>query len=253
MTDGAAALVVVDLYGSTRGTDEAIATARASGLMVVEDAAQALGAVDAAAEPVGRRADVTTFSLYATKNITAGEGGVVMSPDASRVAAARRLRNHGGLLTYQHETIGLNYRMPEMAAALARSQLGDLETWTTDRRGQAAELHRVCHEAWGEAATVPPEAATGARTHVFHQFTVRFRSERARDAIADFLRRRGIDARHFYPYTVAELPGVEARQVPCAERLRDTVLSIPVHPGLTDVERSYLLDRIRESAGHIDE
>lgn len=228
----ASAVVVVDLFGSTTGTDEVIAQARDAGLLVIEDAAQAHGALDVEGQRVGKRADVTTFSLYATKNLSAGEGGLVTTTRAEPAEAVRRLRNHGGIEQYQHEQVGLNARLPEMAAALARCQLTRLEERNTRRRENARMLTEWCQEAWGPDAALPAEATAGATGHVFHQFTVRFRDQPVRDAVAASLRAAGVDARQFYPYTVAELPGVTPHPTPIATSLRDRVLSIPVHPGL---------------------
>ena len=237
----ARAVVVVDLYGSTAGTDDALAVARQSGVPVVEDAAQAHGAHDAQGRCVGTRADVTTFSLYATKNMAAGEGGLVTTPSADVDAAVRLLRNHGSRETYRHEAVGLNHRITEMAAALARRQLTRLDDSNQVRRGRARQLSTWCREAWGEAVVVPILDDGERPTHVFHQFTVRFPSQASRDTVADALRADGIDVRQFYPYTIGDLPGVAAAgELPVASALRDTVLSLPVHPGLTDDQLEHL-------------
>jgi perosamine synthetase len=229
---GAAAVVVVDLFGSTRGTDEAIELAHDAGVPVVEDAAQAHGARTRAGVRVGGRADITTFSLYATKNMTAGEGGLLTTTSGELGESVRRLRNHGALTTYCHEAVGLNHRLPEMAAVLARRQLARLDDATATRRRQARDLGTWCRSAWGSDAVVPAEAWEVSSGHVFHQFTVRFGSAERRDAVAAQLREHGVDARHFYPYAVRDLPGVVRRPTPRAEHLRDSVLSLPVHPGL---------------------
>ena len=236
------AVVVVDLFGSTAGTDAAIDVARAHGAAVIEDAAQAHGARDEQLRVVGGRADLTTFSLYATKNMAAGEGGLVTTDDAALADTVRRLRSHGALRTYEHETLGLNHRLPEMEAALARGQLARLDDATAVRRRHARVIAERVRDAWGERALVPREAFTGPPSHVFHQLTLVLPGWR--DAAADALRDRGVDARQFYPYVIGELPGVEAAPTPVAERLRDTVLSLPVHPGLGDDQVAHLLDAI---------
>jgi perosamine synthetase len=230
-TRPAAAVVIVDLYGSTSGTDEAFAVARDLGVPVIEDAAQAHGARDGRGVAVGSRASATTFSLYATKNMAAGEGGVVVTNDDVVDDAIRRLRNHGGVETYRHETIGLNHRLNEMAAALARRQLVRLPANNDARRKHAALLAGWCREAWGEAVAVPT---------VFHQFTVRFPDAATRDSVAGRLKEQGVDVRVFYPYAVADLPGVEPSDTPVARRLVGQVLSIPVHPMLDGDELARL-------------
>jgi dTDP-4-amino-4,6-dideoxygalactose transaminase len=197
---------------------------------------------------VGGRADATTFSLYATKNMAAGEGGLLTTDIGDVADAVRRLRNHGGVEQYRHEIVGLNSRLPEMAGALARRQLSRLEAANGRRRANARRLAEWCDDAWGETVKVPTEAATGASSHVFHQFTVRFDEEERRDDVAAHLRRHGVDVRQFYPYTVAELPGVERRLTSASSRLRDTVLSLPVHPALTEGNQAVLRDAIAASA-----
>ena len=236
------AVVVVDLFGSTAGTDAVFDVARAHGVAVIEDAAQAHGARDASLAPVGGRADLTTFSLYATKNMAAGEGGLVTTDDAGLADVVRRLRSHGALRTYEHEILGLNHRLPEMEAALARCQLARLDHATAVRRRNARLVAERVVEVWGERALVPREAFTAPPSHVFHQLTVVLPGWR--DAAAAGLRALGIDARHFYPYVIGDLPGAERAATPVAERLRDSVLSLPIHPGLSDDQLAHLLGAV---------
>ena len=246
----ASAVVVVDLYGSTAGTVDAISVARRHGALIIEDAAQAHGAKDADGSRVGSRADATTFSLYATKNMAAGEGGLITTPDGGLATAIRLLRNHGSLEAYRHEAVGLNQRITEMAAALARRQLARLDDANDLRRQRAADLRAWCRDAWGEGVVLLPEPDDGAGTHVFHQFTVRFETQTQRDAVAESLRSAGIDARQFYPYTVADLPGVtpDPGGTPNAAALRDTVLSLPVHPGLGADQLEHLRNALAATA-----
>lgn len=238
------AVVIVDLFGSTVGTEEAFTIARDAGLLTIEDAAQAHGARTSEGDPVGGRADATVFSLYATKNMAGGEGGVVTTPGGDVDDAVRRLRNHGGLRQYEHAVLGLNHRITEVSAALARRQLGRLEDGNRARRQLARDLARWCDQAWGQAVAIPPEATTTTLQHVFHQFTLRFARPDLRDDVAGRLRRAGVDARTFYPYAVRDLPMVEPRATPQAERLRDTVLSLPVHPNLSSAQVRHLREAV---------
>jgi dTDP-4-amino-4,6-dideoxygalactose transaminase len=243
----ARAVVVVDLYGNTAGTAQAIAVARAAGLVAIEDAAQAHGARTDEGDRVGVRADATTFSLYATKNMSAGEGGLVTTPHPDVAAAVRQLRNHGALDQYRHERVGLNHRITEVSAALAARQLRRLDAANAARARFAAQLARWCDQAWGDDVAVPAEALAADHRHVFHQFTVRFHDPVARDAVAEQLRAAGVDARHFYPYTVRQLPGVRPQSTPVADRLRDTVLTLPVHPSLDARQRRWLREAVLSS------
>ena len=133
----ASVLVIVDLFGNTASTDSAIAMAREHGLLVVEDAAQAVGAYTAAGEPIGARADATTFSLYATKNVFAGEGGIVATPRADVAQHVRALANHRSIQLGDRRLFGLNYRMNEMGAALAATQMPKLSAYVCRRRRHA--------------------------------------------------------------------------------------------------------------------
>lgn len=241
------AVVIVDLFGSTRGTDAAFDVAAVHGVPVIEDAAQAHGAQVADGSRVGGRAALTTFSLYATKNMAAGEGGLVTTNEAEYDHRIRQLRNHGGIVAYDHQIVGLNRRLTEMAAALARGQLRHLDERNDLRRRAAAELAAWCEQSLGDLAFVPPEAARLAPTHVFHQFTLRCRDQGVRDALVEGLVARDVDARVFYPYAIADLPGVEPGATPAARSLVGRVCSLPVHPGLRSEQRLWLREALAEA------
>ena len=235
----ARAVVFVDLYGNTAGTDELIDLAHEGGALVVEDAAQAHGARDASGARAGSRArvDVTAFSLYATKNLAAGEGGLVTCDDHALADRLLELRSHGAAATYVHRRLGLNHRLTEVAAAMARAQLPDLDLSNRRRVENAHRLDTWCRDAWGDTVRLP---VRGETTHVLHQYTVVFDSAEQRDEILAGLRAAGVDARIFYPYTIPELPGVHAADAPVATSLRDRVLSLPVHPRLNEEQLDIL-------------
>lgn len=228
---------IVDLFGSTHGTDEALEVARSAGIPVVEDACQAHGALGRNGERVGARSALTAFSLYATKNLAAGEGGVITTDNDWLARQARLLRNHGSSSQYVPEISGLNHRLPEMSAALARSRLRRLRTSNDRRRQIAIELSQLCQSVIPEG-TVPQ--ALPYECHVFHQFTVVLPDPKVREQVRNLLRDRGVDARVFYPYTIGQLPGVVPVALPTAAWLRDRVLSLPVHPGLSNAQLDHL-------------
>jgi len=244
----ARAVVVVDLYGSTAGTDDAIDMARQRGLVVIEDAAQAHGATDSRGQPVGRRADATTLSFYATKNVAAGEGGAVLSPDPSLVQEVSLLRSHGSVDARVFSRISLTYRMTELAACLARRQLSRLAENNARRQKNARAVAERFVSVWGDRVVVPSVAGEADGGHVFHQFTVKFRTPQDREVARRRLGELGVETKVFYPYTIGELPGVTSRPTPVAEHLRDRVLSIPVHPNIGAERIDLLLDAIREAA-----
>jgi dTDP-4-amino-4,6-dideoxygalactose transaminase len=248
LSEPAAAVVVVDLYGNCAGTDEIIAIAERAGARVIEDAAQAHGAIDEQLQMVGARegVDATTFSLYATKNLAGGEGGLITTSSAELTDRLLELRSHGAAETYVHRSIGLNHRLTEFAAAIVRVQLRDLDADNDIRRAHASRLDDWCQQAWGSAVRIPQRAPAA---HVLHQYTVVFDSRERRDGIAQGLRELGVDARLFYPYIVAELPGVQPADLPVAKSLRDTVLSLPVHPRLDEGQLDVLRDAIMTVRG----
>ncbi|MGH9067114.1 MAG: DegT/DnrJ/EryC1/StrS family aminotransferase [Acidimicrobiales bacterium] len=235
------AVVLVDLYGNTAGTDRSLEVAQEAGLPVIEDACQAHGATGHSGKPVGTRATCTAFSLYATKNLAAGEGGILTTQDDELALQLRLLRNHGCATPYKHEIVGLNHRLPEMSATLARSRLRRLQAGNDARRRLAADLASWC-SVW-PTSDVTPEVPADP-THVFHQFTILLPDRRRRDLVLEALRARGVDARVHYPYTVADLPQVEPTSLPRAIQLRERVLSLPVAPELTEAQRESMHDAI---------
>jgi dTDP-4-amino-4,6-dideoxygalactose transaminase len=251
----ARALVIVDLFGNTEGTDEAISTARQHGMVVIEDAAQALGVHDATGKPIGRRADVTTFSLYATKNVFAGEGGVVVSPSREITDRVRALADHQTVEVDGRRLIGLNYRMNELGAALAVSQMPKLAAYVQCRRDRAGHLADACAAAWHHNVVVPAEAAKldgqDAPRHVFHQFTVLASDAATREALQERLHQCDVETRRFYPYALSALAGMTEAPVPVAEDLATRCFSLPIAHSLTDIEFAAVLDAIK-AAGPLE-
>ena len=234
------AVLAVHLYGLPADVDALRAVADDHGVPLVEDAAQAHGAaVDG--RPVGSVGDAACFSFYPTKNMTTGEGGMVLTDDPHVAERIRRYVNHGRTAdggTYDHVSVGHNYRMPALAAGLGRVQLDRLTGFTERRRANAAVL---TERLAGDGPVSPPVEPEGRR-HVYHQYTVR--CDR-RDALAAHLSEEGIDSKVYYPHVIPDQPaydGVDA-DVPVARTAAEEVLSIPVHPGLSDEE----LDRIGDA------
>jgi len=221
------AIMPVHLYGLPAEMDRFRALADACDATLVEDAAQAHGATYRG-EPVGSLGDAGCFSFYPTKNMTTGEGGMVVTDDD---AVARRLRsfiNHGrdpedGSV---HRSVGHNFRMTDIAAAIGRAQLERLPDFVESRRANA---RRLSAEIDAASITTPTEAAY--KRHSYHQYTVRSTD---RDALASDLERVGIDTGVYYPTPIHEQPAYDdvESSFPVAERLTREVLSVPVHPSL---------------------
>lgn len=239
------AIVPVHLYGQCADMTAFTAIAERHGLALIEDAAQAHGASwkGEAAGSFG----TGCFSLYATKNLTSGEGGLVTTDDDALAARLRLLRNQGMSRRYHYEVAGHNWRLTDLQAAVAVPQLRRLAERTEQRRRNAARLTAALH---GLPGLVPP-SEHGAAVHVFHQYTVRVTSEAPldRDGLAAALDARGIDSGVYYPKLVGDdacyagHPHLVAPPTPHAAQAAREVLSLPVHPGLSAGD----LDRVAEA------
>ena len=235
------AIMPVSLYGQPADLPAIAAVAARHGLAVIEDAAQAHGAaVD------GRHSGswgVGTFSFYPTKNMTTGEGGMVTTADGEVAGRMRLLREHGMAVRYHHDVLGYNFRMTDLAAAIGLAQLPRLAGFNDRRRAIAA---RYDAELRG---VITPVARPGV-THVYHQYTIRVAG---RDAFAERLAERGVGSAIYYPIPVhRQKPflalGYGDERYPVTERLTEQVLSIPVHPSLTDDEVATVIDAVNETA-----
>lgn len=227
------AVMPVHLYGQVADMDAVAALAGEHDLAVIEDACQAHGA-----SFKGVRAgafSTAAFSLYATKNSMSGEGGMLTTRDPEIARSLRLLRNHGMEQRYVHLSFGLNLRLTEIAAALGRTQLKKLEDGNARRRDNAAFYGKTLDGIDG--LTLPQELS--GRDHVWHQYTVRVAGDR-RDAVLQYVQQHGVGADVYYPTPVHRQPAYSSGadvELPVSDRLAREVLSIPVHPSLTDRER----------------
>ena len=228
------AILPVHLYGQPADMAAIERLASRHSLALVEDCCQAHLAT-AGGRPVGTIGVAGAFSFYPTKNLGAmGDGGAVITNDPSLAGRIRRLRNGGQRDRYHHEEFGVNSRLDEMQAAILRARLPRLRAWTSRRRALAAG-YRLALAAWAPAdavnVDVPPEHDPG---HVYHLFVVRVR-DRAR--LQAHLTSNGIETLVHYPVPIPRQPamaGIDPLDCPVAARACDEVLSLPLHPGLTD-------------------
>lgn len=235
------AIMAVHLYGLCADMKHIIEVAKKHNLFIIEDAAQAhLSAIDG--QTAGTFGDVAVFSFYPTKNMTSGEGGMVVYKDAAHSRNARLIRNQGMEKRYHNEIAGHNFRMSDIHAAIGVEQLKKVEEWTEKREFNAIYLNKVITEA--ETPFIP----NGYR-HVFHQYTIRV--EKFRDSLADKLSEDGIGNGVYYPVPVHRLPSFDQNiALPETEVAAQEALSLPVHPSLT---KSHL-DRIARSVNiHLSE
>ncbi len=227
ITSRTAAVLPVHLYGQPADMPAFAELASRHGIALVEDCCQAhLATSDG--QPVGTFGAAGAFSFYPTKNLGAlGDGGAVITRDATLAARVARLRNGGQTDRYRHVEIGVNSRLDEMQAAILRARLPQLRARTDERRALAARYRSLLE---GAPISVPPELDAG---HVYHLFPIRARQ---RSALQDRLRSSGIETLVHYPRTISQQPAFESlnpADCPHAVLAADEVLSLPLYPGLT--------------------
>jgi perosamine synthetase len=241
------AIMPVHMYGLMADMAPITDIARRHGIAVVEDAAQAIGA-----RYNGRSAGSfgpAMFSLYATKNVFAGEGGMVTTDDEALADRLRLLRNHGMRTRYEHTELATNLRPTDIAAAIGLVQLGRLDEANDRRRANASRLSAAL------AGYLVPSVPAG-RTHAWHQYTVRFPT--GRDLICRGLQERGVGAEAYYrtpihrqPYIRNYLPQSATLRLPVTDGLAGEVLSLPVRPNLTDDEIDRVINAVHAVASAV--
>ncbi|MDQ2808298.1 MAG: DegT/DnrJ/EryC1/StrS family aminotransferase [Chloroflexota bacterium] len=228
------AIQPVHLYGNPADMAPIMAIAERHGLRIIEDACQAHGAA------IGARKVGTfgsgCFSFYPTKNITTAEGGMITTDDDTVADQARMLRAHGMRRRYYHEMLGYNFRMTDVHAAIGMAQLPKLERFTEQRIANAAYLSAHLPGDKVQVPTVQP-----GTTHVFHQYTVRVLPPYDRDTMRRQLEAAGVGSEVYYPVPIHEQEvyhklGYTDLHFPVSEEAARQVLSLPVHPALTQAD-----------------
>lgn len=239
------AVLPVHLYGQACEIHEIVAIAHAKGVYVIEDCAQAHGASEDGV-PVGAIGDLGVFSFYPTKNMTTGEGGIITGSDETLLERCRLFIDHGAPQRYHHTKLGFNYRMTSLAASIGLCQLARLPEWNRQRRANA---HRLSTALAGiPGLQTPYERPNGE--HVFHQYVLTV-TERAR--LQAQLQEAGVGSAVHYPCLIPDQPyyqslGFTSDGLPIARALTETVLSLPVHPALTEAELETIIAAVRAFA-----
>lgn len=248
LTERTRAIMPVHLYGQAADMGAFKDLADEHGLGLIEDAAQAHFATTAEGRPVGSYG-LGCFSFYATKNLMAGEGGVITTDDADIADGMRVLRNQGMRARYEYVTAGHNYRLTDLAAAVALPQFDRIATLTEARRRNADRLNEGLADLPG---LITPTPTAG---HVWHQYTVRLTDEAALDRkdLMARLEAGGVGHGIYYPRAVYDYecyrthPRVVIEPSPVAEAYAASVLSLPVHPYLTDDDLNQIISVVREA------
>ncbi|BBH23910.1 aminotransferase DegT [Paenibacillus baekrokdamisoli] len=241
-------LLIPHLFGLACDMGAIMAIANLHGLIVIEDCAQAHGALYND-QPVGSFGLAGTFSFYPTKNMTTGEGGMIVSSELDYIRLCHTYINHGSTERYVHEVTGFNYRMTNMAAAIGITQLSKIDQYNQRRKQNARYFLDNMNN---EFIRMPVFAANAE--HVFHQFTVKTEH---REALMKHLSSRGIGYGVYYPIPIhlqknvidyfegltqtAELPSL-----PVTEKVSKEVLALPVHPHLEEYQLEQIVAAIND-------
>lgn len=243
--------IAVHLFGQMAPMEGILRWAEEHGVVVIEDAAQAVGArceIDGRPVRAGAAAPVSAFSFFPTKNLGAfGDAGMVTARDEAIARQVALLRVHGGRQMYHHEVVGTNSRLDALQAAVLRVKLPHLEGWAEGRRANAAGYDQALADV---AEVLLPMVGEGHH-HVYNQYTIRVRR---RDALRNFLESEGIGSGVYYPVPLhlqecfAPLGGRRG-QLPVAEQLCGEVLSLPIFPELGSDRLHRVAEAIRRFFG----
>lgn len=241
------AILPVHLFGQSAALTPIVEFSERSGIPIVEDAAQAIGACYRG-RPVGGIGTLGCFSFFPTKNLGAfGDGGLVTTRDGTIARKLRAIRQHGGEVKYHHDLIGANFRLDALQAAILRVKLPHLESWTNARR-RNAERYRTLFAQAGLVGTVTLPAQTADSTHIYNQFVIRVPE---RDRLRAHLQSSGIGTEVYYPVPIHLQPcfrelGYRAGSFPVAETSANEALALPIYAELTEAQQAWVVDAIRE-------
>lgn len=243
ITPQSRAILPVHLFGLSCDMDAIMEIADRHYLLVIEDACQSHGAAYK-----GRKTGsfgTGTFSLYPTKNITSAEGGMITTDDPDIAEKARVIRQHGMRRRYYHDELGFNFRMTDVHAAIGHEQLKKLPDFNQARQANATYF---CNHLKGVVTPPVPDGYV----HVFHQYTIRV-PHGQRDALKAYLQERGVGTGVYYPMPIHQQPyyvdelGYD-QAFPEAERAANEVLSLPVHPALSQQDLETIVTAVNQFA-----
>ena len=243
------AIIPVHLYGQCANMEPILAVAKEHGLLVIEDAAQAIGAEyrfsDGTVKRAGTMGDYGCFSFYPTKNLGAfGEGGLVTCNDEALDKKLRIYRNHGDVKRYYHDFIGGNFRLDALQAAILIIKLKYIDKWSDERIYNAASYKTLFEEKIVNEIVLPVKKE---ERHIYHQYVINAGEQR--DSLKEYLLENGIGCEVYYPVPLHEQKcfsylGYKSGDFPVSENASKTSLAIPVYPELTEEEQVYIVDII---------
>jgi len=244
------AIIPVHLYGQMADMQGVMSVAEKHGLVVIEDAAQAIGA-EACGKRAGSIGHYGCFSFFPSKNLgAAGDGGMVVTNDAERAGKLKVVRSHGSKPKYFHKMIGGNFRLDEIQAAVVVTKLRYLDEWTAARQKNAARYNRLFTGSEIVRATpqgrsvVLPKVTTDR--HIFNQYVIRVPD---RDDLQQALKEKGVGTEVYYPVPMHLQPcfaylGLGVGAFPESERAAKETLALPIYPELSDSQAEYVVQCI---------
>lgn len=246
ITSRTKAIMPVHLFGRCADMDLIVKAAEERGIVVVEDAAQAIGSRDNAGRHAGTIGHMGCFSFFPGKNLGGfGDGGMVVTNDEKLAETVRMMRVHGSKPKYYHRMIGGNFRLDALHAAVLRVKLKCLPAWNEMRRSNAERYRTLCDEAGLTGLVTLPQDRPG---HIYNQFVIRVPE---RDQLRAFFRESGVETHVYYPLPLhlqecfAGL-GYKKGDFPHAEAAADDSLALPMYPELTELQQQYVVGVIKE-------
>jgi dTDP-4-amino-4,6-dideoxygalactose transaminase len=239
------AIIPVHLYGQCADMDPILKVAPAYGGVVIEDAAQAIGA-EYKKRRAGSMGDYGCFSFFPSKNLGAfGDGGIVTAGDPQVYERLKILRVHGSKPKYYHKVVGGNFRLDALQAAIVAVKLDYLDDWTTARQGNAARYRELfASSGLADRVHLPVEKEN---RHIYNQFIIRV--DAGRDDLRTYLGEQGIGTEVYYPVPMhlqecfSEL-GYQNGDFPVAEQAANQTLALPIYPELTEAQQTYVVEKI---------
>ncbi len=240
------AIMPVNLYGQAADYTAINKIAKKHKLIVIEDAAQSVNASQKN-KISGSLGDLACFSLYATKNVMCGEGGIVTTNNKKYFEKMMEFRNHGQPMgkRYEYVALGFNYRISDVLSAIAVEQLKRIE-WLTKKR---QEIARQYDSAFKDIKGLLIPHIEKGNTHVYHQYTLRVTSDfpKSRDELKKYLEKKGIQSNIYYPIPLYEVSHLKTKNnFPVTSKIVKEVLSIPVHPLLKKRDIQHIIRTIQK-------
>jgi dTDP-4-amino-4,6-dideoxygalactose transaminase len=256
ITEKTKAIMPVHLYGQSADMDEIMKIAKDNDLLVIEDAAQAHGAIYKNensifdGRKIGNIGDLGCFSFYPTKNMTTGEGGMITTNNEEYADKAKMIRSHGEKERYKHSILGYNFRLTDISAAIGLVQLKKLNNFNQKRIENAKFLNKELSNVKG----IKTPKVKGNSTHVYHQYTIAV--ENNRDEWVKYLNDNGIGTGIHYSIAIYNQElyknlGFNNNNCPVTEKVINKVISLPIHPKISENDLKYIVSKLKEASNLI--